>query len=44
MSVERVLVDCPNCLNLNRAARRVCLKVRDSCNGTGKVWKNLPRA
>lgn len=33
-----VEVDCPNCLNANRAARRHC----DWCNRTGKVTKSIP--
>lgn len=33
--VEWVEVDCPQCLNLNRAARRKCTY----CRGTGKGLK-----
>lgn len=33
-----VEVDCPNCVNANRAARRHC----DWCNRTGKVTKSIP--
>lgn len=37
-----VEVDCPQCGNANRAARRLCKGGRGMCNGTGKVTKWLP--
>lgn len=37
--VVLVEVDCPDCGNVNRAARRRCR----FCRGTGKAYKNLPQ-
>lgn len=38
---EWVEVDCPDCGNVNREARRRC-KRGGMCKGTGKVMKSVP--
>ena len=42
MSVVEIYVACPDCGDVNRAARRGCMKGRGMCNGTGRVAKNVP--
>ena len=34
-----IQVDCPDCLNASRNARRQCKKRGGMCKGTGVVWK-----